>query len=461
MADACAFGIAEVLWSCLAHGRPADRALNRFLRENRQLGSRDRRLLSETLFALLRWWGWVRRLAPSAFVRAISRDKERGRDAPALEPREWAPAFLAAHLLDCGHLPAAAWIWRRQASIHDRDLQQLPTSRQPHLWNRCLNPFFREGTKPAFRLRELIPAWSLRELSAACAADPLIEWLQKRPPVWLRAQRAAPERLRRMLADAGITLRPPGPLPGAVAIEPPRINLRTLEGFKKGWFEIQDAASQCVGLICAPRPGQRWWDACAGAGGKTLHLGTLMESRGSLTASDIRVYKLDDMKKRARRANLSNIRIREWKGKALPRSAARYDGVLVDAPCTCSGTWRRNPDGRWTTTRAEVAEFAALQQDLLTHASSVVVPGGVLVYATCSMFERENEAVVRAFLEAHPEFRLDPFANPLNGESTDGTLQIRPWDCDCDAMYVARMVRNETNSDEEPQENRRPSCATS
>jgi 16S rRNA (cytosine967-C5)-methyltransferase len=166
-----------------------------------------------------------------------------------------------------------------------------------------------------------------------------------------------------------------------------------------------------------------------------------MNSKGTVVASDIRTHKFDDLRRRARRAGLSNIRTKEWKGKALPKKMTGYDGVLVDAPCSCSGTWRRNPDARWTTQRADVIELAELQLSLLTNAATAVRKDGTLVYATCSMFTRENDHVVQTFLRENQQFQLDPFKNPLDGTLTDGTLQIWPWDSDCDAMFVARMKR--------------------
>jgi 16S rRNA (cytosine967-C5)-methyltransferase len=136
---------------------------------------------------------------------------------------------------------------------------------------------------------------------------------------------------------------------------------------------------------------------------------------------------------------LSNIHCRAWDGRRLGRRQATFDGVLVDAPCTCSGTWRRNPDARWSTRPEEVTEMAELQARLLANAASGVKPGGVLVYATCSLFEAENGAVVREFLARREDYRLEPFGHPLTGRDTPGWTCIWPWEGDCDAMFVARL----------------------
>jgi len=441
-ATACAAACASVLWESLGLGRPADRALAAVLRDNRQLGSRDRRLLSETVFEVLRWWGWIGPLAPASFHAAMAsrRDPAGSEQAPEFRAAAWAPLLGAAWVLEGGEVPAAASLWLGlalpQAKAVDAAEAGMPLARR----GRLLSPFLRpDAVAPA--VPGLLPAWVPGEMDCPRPLDELIDWLQRRPPVWLRAQTADLDSLICELRTAGVDVQPHPRLTTALSTPPPRVNLRTLDAFRDGRIEVQDLASQLIGLVCAPRPGQRWWDACAGAGGKTLHLAELMARKGSVTASDIRLYKLEDLRRRARRAGFPNIRTREWKGKALPEHRGHFDGVLVDSPCSCSGTWRRNPDGRWTLRQSEMAEFAALQGRLLTHAAGAVRAGGVLVYATCSMFRGENRGVVDAFLAANPAFRPEPFAHPLTGEPTDGMLQTWPWDGDCDAMFVARLRR--------------------
>ena len=187
-------------------------------------------------------------------------------------------------------------------------------------------------------------------------------------------------------------------------------------------------------------PGEHWWDVCAGGGGKTLQLASMMERRGSILATDIRAYKLEDLKRRAARAAYPNIRCAEWNGETVPRGKiGEFDGVLIDAPCSSSGRWRRNPDGRWTSSLERVEELAGIQSRILECASGAVKPGGVLVYATCSLFEREDEEIVRNFLRKHQEYELEPFPDPATGKMTDGMLRTLPWFADCDASFVARM----------------------
>ena len=431
-ARACAGAVSLLLWQSLVAKRPADRSLAAYMRAHRECGSRDRRLFSETFFAVLRWWGWLRDFAPP--LPSSEPDPQRVR------VDDYARLLLGAWLLEDESLPEVAIVWRRQAGLTRENLPareaKPPTVAQRWRGLQLL------GIAPErhFGTRELIPSWCAKEVNNPRSLGDLVDWLQRRPPVWLRAQ-VPPEQALRELRTAGLAPSPHPRRRDAIAITPPRLNLRDLPAFRDGHLEIQDLASQTIAGVCAPQPGERWWDACAGAGGKTLHLAALMQNKGSIVASDIRTYKLDDLRKRARRAGFSNIRCREWKGKDLPAKKGGFDGVLVDAPCTCSGTWRRNPDARWTLERPEIAEFAAKQLALLGSAAGAVRKGGVLVYATCSLFDAENECVVRAFLTEQPDFALEPFPHPLADEQCAGQLRIWPWDGDCDAMFVARFRR--------------------
>ncbi|MBQ7651155.1 MAG: RsmB/NOP family class I SAM-dependent RNA methyltransferase, partial [Victivallales bacterium] len=307
----------------------------------------------------------------------------------------------------------------------------------------CLKPFFGiDEALPAMPLSDLVPPWSLNHLDYDDQAN-LIEWLQTRPPVWLRAQTNDMDRLIAELSRNDIRISRHESMKHSLKASFSGINLQTLPAYANGIFEVQDAASQAVSIICAPNPGERWWDCCAGAGGKTLHLSWLMKRKGVIQASDNRTFKLEELKKRARRSGIPNIICKEWLGIDVPRLHNQFNGVLVDAPCTCSGTWRRNPGLRWTTSEDSIAKAAELQKKLLDNASPCVMPGGVLVYATCSMFREENLEVVKEFLSSHRDFILEPFVSPLTAAQTPGHLQIWPWDSDCDAMFVAKFRKKQ------------------
>ncbi len=443
--------VATLCWHALVLRRPADRTLAAYLREHAGFGGRDRRLVTDLVFAVFRWWGWLEPLAPALFrERVLAAEPGLGVTVPEdVLAAEWLPLLFAAAVVERLEYPD---LLRQAAPVCGVSLEDLDAILgEPEPAQRAAR-FFAARTLPgagpapippaALVPETLVPAWALAEAGEAVAPGKLIHWLQRRPPLWLRVQQGESDTVVAELRAAGLQAEPHGQLARAVRLGTPRLNLHAVAAYSEGRVEVQDLASQAIGHVCGPRPGERWWDACAGAGGKALLLAQLMEGKGTVVATDVREYKLDDLRKRARRANAFNITARAWDGQPLPARKATFDGVLVDVPCSCSGTWRRNPAARWGTSAAEIAELAELQGQILAAAASGVKPGGVLVYATCSMFTRENAGVVSAFLETQPGFALEPFAHPLTGAPvTAGMLQIWPWDGDCDAMFAARMRR--------------------
>lgn len=218
------------------------------------------------------------------------------------------------------------------------------------------------------------------------------EWLRRqdtRPPLWIRVRDpAAVQALR----DRGFTVRGDGPAYTVSGAKDPRVVMR------EGGFEIQDRASQEVAALATLRPGGRAWDVCAGRGGKTMALADSLGGRGVVVATDVDERALADLKVRARRAGVADVvRARPWDGERVPdlgpEARKGFDVVLVDAPCSASGTWRRNPDARLRTDPAEVPRYAELQRRLLALGAGRVAPGGRLVYATCSVFVAEDEDV--------------------------------------------------------------------
>ncbi len=420
--------LCNVLKAVFGEGKPADRALSVYFRENRQCGSRDRQFISETVFAVFRNWGVLRFLLEPERLSAIM-DGSAGPMTRELERLMFGAAFL-----DRFEFPAAKLL-ARQFNIGHLENCNSYVGRCRELW-----AVF--GIEHEFSSADQLPEWISKHVPEDFPLDKYAVSLTKRPPMWLRFQTPDRDGTVQALAalDLDITLH--DHVADAAAVRNARVNLFTLDDFRSGKFEVQDLASQVIGLVAAPKSRERWFDACAGAGGKTLQLASLMNRKGTVVASDIRAYKLEDLRKRARRAGFPNIMTREWNGKNISAKQANFDGVLVDAPCSCSGVWRRNPDGCWTIKESEIAEMAALQEKILSAASTGVRPGGVLVYATCSIFPEENSEVVEKFLAGHSEFVLEGFENPLNGERVDsGMLQVRPGDDDCDCMFVARMRR--------------------
>ncbi|MFK4753423.1 RsmB/NOP family class I SAM-dependent RNA methyltransferase [Oceanobacter antarcticus] len=274
------------------------------------------------------------------------------------------------------------------------------------------------GLRPSWE-----PALKRRAEKSGWNDDTLQHWIEQqthRPPLWLRqvASQTKPddESLERALKRDGVIVHQ-----YPVTLGEHSYTLHAAEGgndvirsdaFKAGKVEIQDAASQLICEMVDVQPGQKIWDACAGAGGKTLTLASALGKKGAVIATDLHQYKLDELKKRAKRAAIANIRNFVWDGEAplrLPIEIARqqgFDRILVDAPCTNAGTWRRNPDARWRLTAENTRELHQLQFNLLDRAAKSLRANGRLIYATCSWQVEENESVCGRFLEANPEFVL-------------------------------------------------------
>ncbi len=262
-----------------------------------------------------------------------------------------------------------------------------------------------------------IPPWhasALERRLERSGPDWLDRWLAmqaRRPPLWLRvAEPRHTAAVRDMLATDGLrTLQQDGAALAVVGATPV---FRT-RAWKEGKVEIQDLASQRVGDAVPAGPGQFLWDACAGTGGKAMQLWARLGGRGAVHASDAAPPRLAELRKRLQRVDARNIRIWSWDGRGPPVLASEvdrrggFDAVLLDAPCSGSGTWRRRPDARLRSVASALPRWAAQQGILLAAASGAVRPGGALVYATCSVWEAENEAVIEAFLKANPAWELE------------------------------------------------------
>ena len=410
--------------SVLGEGRRADRSIAWELRFRRDLSLPDHRFIAQAVFALFRWKGWIDTLhvtqpetrlllawmldSPKTHPACRLWAKSIGRDAERMSPVGDAPNWTAR-----------GDGWKRLND--DRTVSADPWRLFPD-WLRDHLPLPPGGGSPKAKYLELLQS------------------LQARPSLWVRAQAMDEKRVWAELEELGHKPWIHRQV-GRAARLGPDVDVYHLAAFERGDLEIQDLASQAVAMACDPDPGERWWDVCAGAGGKAIHLTALMGGKGVVIATDIHEGRLKEAARRARRSPFRNLSTKLWDGKHVVGKAGKYDGVLVDAPCSGVGTWRRNPDARWTTRAEAVPRLAESQAQILRTGAGGVKPGGTLVYSVCSMTIAETTGVVRAFLADHSEFQLDPFPHPLTGETTDGTLQIWPQDADTDAMFIARMVR--------------------
>lgn len=273
-----------------------------------------------------------------------------------------------------------------------------------------------------------LPDWLAEALVASHGerAEPMARALQQRAPMTLRANTLVTSRadLAAWLAADGVTTRPARYARAGLYAED-RANLFSLRAYERGAFELQDEGSQMIAELADPPERSVVVDFCAGAGGKTLALAALLGNRGRVVAADVDARKLHELRRRARRAGVGNVQaVTLERESGWPEALSRLEGtaqrVLVDAPCSAVGTLRRHPEVRWRLSAEEVARFPALQAQLCERALSLLAPGGLLIYATCTLLAPENQGVVERVLAAHPGFSLVPVAEraiALWGES--------------------------------------------
>jgi 16S rRNA (cytosine967-C5)-methyltransferase len=200
-----------------------------------------------------------------------------------------------------------------------------------------------------------------------------------------------------------------------------RDNVFQTKGFKEGWFEVQDAGSQLISEFLDPGPNDLVIDACAGAGGKSLHMAALMKNKGKIISLDIEDWKLQELKKRAKRAGAFNIEARNIEeGKTVKQLYHKADKLLLDVPCSGLGVLKRNPDTKWKLNAENLRQTKELQQNILTNYSEMLKPGGTLVYSTCSLLPSENRAQADAFLSKNKHFEFVKDKNILPSEGYDG-----------------------------------------
>ena len=265
-----------------------------------------------------------------------------------------------------------------------------------------------------------------------------------RAPIDLRVNtlKTDVETVRAELAEAGLeaTLTPWSPVGLRLVSEPPP-NIQATEAFKDGRIEIQDEGSQIVCALAGAAPGMTVVDYCAGGGGKTLGLAQAMAGQGTLIAGDVVQKRLDNIRPRLARAGVeAELRLLGQNGGGMEDLNGQADLVFVDAPCSGSGTWRRRPEEAWRLTADEVERLHALQVRILGQAAKLVRPGGRLLYVTCSMLSRENEASADAFESAHPQFRsVALFAPPPLGEGN--RLRLSPASTNTDGFFAALYER--------------------
>ncbi len=410
--------VVQALRAILPLKHPADAALRHFFQEER-VGSRERALVSETAFGILRHRLFLEQACqhtPSAHA----------------TPRRMALAY-----------------WVRFGGYNLRELEPL-LKKDEASWLGTVKGIALD-TMPLYIQAEL-PEWVIEKLRAGMSDDAILavgRSMQNPAPLDLRVNTflsSRNEALEQLKAE-GMEVTPTPYSPIGIRLKgKPALNKHAL--FLSGKVEVQDEGSQLLGFLLAPRRNEMVVDFCAGAGGKTLLLGAMMNSQGRLYAFDVSEKRLANLKLRLKRSGLSNLHpqlIAHESDQRIKRLAGKIDRVLVDAPCSGMGTLRRNPDLKFRQSPQSVDELAQKQASILAAASKLLKPGGRLVYATCSLLPQENRNIVDAFLGAHPDFTLRPaneiLAQQLIPLDTGECLQLSPQQHGTDGFFAAVMER--------------------
>jgi 16S rRNA (cytosine967-C5)-methyltransferase len=394
------FAAIDALNEIFNEDKYADKALQGTLKRDKRWGARDRAFIAQIVYDVVRW---KRLYAKIAEVR---------------EPFDRQKLFRLF----------AVWATLRGLVLPDwKQMEDTPTRR--------IKGRFDELTKIR-KIRESIPDWldELGEKELGKKWDAEIAALNQEAEVILRVNtlKTDIDKLQAALFDQNIETEKLKGYPLALKLKE-RTNVFQTEQFQEGWFEVQDASSQLVAEFLEVEPGMRVVDACAGAGGKTLHLASLMENKGQLIALDIYANKLNELKRRAKRAGAFNIETRHIDTtKVIKKLHEKADRLLIDAPCSGLGVLRRNPDAKWKLQPEFIENIKKTQAEILENYSKIVKPGGKMVYATCSILPSENEKQIKNFLksEAGKTFTLAK-------EKT-----ILPSKSGFDGFYMALLEKN-------------------
>ena len=381
--------VALTLQEIFVKNRYADKALERMFKQNTQWGSRDRRFVAEAVYDIVRNYRLYAQLAESEknfwFITAVWLVLKK------IEIPDWQ---------EFKHLNPASILSRYEALRNDLPLFQ---SYPDWLWQL--------GTQ------ELGPEVWEQEAVA----------MNRQAPVFLRANTLKTTRgkLQETLSKEGIETQEVPGFESALQLVK-RENVFQNRWFKEGWFEVQDAGSQAISEFLNPRPGDTVIDACAGAGGKSLHLAALMKNKGKIISMDVEAFKLEELKKRARRAGAFNVETRLIEpdsygaGKTIDALAGRADRLLLDVPCSGLGVLKRNPDAKWKLSPEVVERTKGIQHNILKDYTAMLKPGGIAVYSTCSILPSENRKQVDAFLSQQAGFELLEDKSILPSQGFDG-----------------------------------------
>jgi 16S rRNA (cytosine967-C5)-methyltransferase len=403
-----------LLVEVLKFAAPADVLLSAYFRHNPKLGSQDRGQIADCVYGVLRRLLALRWLMPETTPRMLL----------AL----WLTRFQGINLREL------------ESFIREKERAELAEIRSKSL------------DEAPLAVHAELPEWVVQALRAShddAAILALGRSLQTSAPLDLRVNtlKDSREAVLELLTKHGIDAQATPYSPWGIRIKTPQ-DLSRHVLFKKGVFEVQDEGSQLLALLVGARRGEMVADLCAGAGGKTLALGTAMASSGRLYAFDISEKRLAKLAPRLKKSGLSNVTVQLINSEndtRIKRLAGKLDRVLIDAPCSGLGTLRRNPDLKFRQTPGTLASLTRTQASLIRAGAKLLKPGGRLVYATCSLLDAENQAIVSAFLAEHPEFKLLPARDVLAAQrielDTGETLQLTPAAHGTDGFFAAVLEK--------------------
>jgi 16S rRNA (cytosine967-C5)-methyltransferase len=406
---------AELLQRILSEKIPADRQMEGYFRTHRDMGVRDRGFVAETVYGCLRERRWLEHIAGSALLLDV----------------------VAAYLLTHGYSARAL----EETGFRGDARGMVERART---LDKATLPFAIQTNMPDWLAERLRTQFGDSEALALSLA------LNQPAPVDMRVNtiKAKREEVQARLTQEGFPCEITPYSPSGLRRRDRAPIFKTL-CFKEGLFEVQDEGSQLLTLMLEPKRQEMVVDFCAGAGGKTLHIGALMANTGTVYAFDVLAKRLDKLKPRLRRASLNNVRmvtISHERDARVQRLKGKIDRVLVDAPCSGTGTLRRNPDIKWRD--INLAELTDTQQRILAAAAELLKPGGRLVYATCSLLKEENEDIVEKFLAARPEFHVVPVNKILERRHiplsmTGDALRLLPHTHQTDGFYAVALERKQ------------------
>lgn len=408
---------------------PVDSMLASYFRNRRYIGSKDKGFISRRVYAVLRQGGRLQWLVEQGGLPVCPRS-----------------LVLAALVVDEKHPINILQTWF-SGNGHDA----RPLHKEERRFAEA--PPTDESAMPEW-MRLNTPEWALERMKGVFGDTLEAELLalNEEAPLDLRVNtlKATREQAKAALNKEGFYVADTPYSPWGLRLDR-RGAVFTTKTFKDGWIEVQDEGSQLVALLAAPQPGQKVIDFCAGAGGKTLALAAMMQNKGRILAWDTSETRLNQSTKRFARAGVDNVQRHAIASESDPfikRHKDSADLVVIDAPCSGSGTWRRNPDLKWRFTEQDFNELLAVQASILDSAQRLVKKGGKLLYVTCSVFEAENESQVNQFLKKYPDFEVAAAPEIWNNGAcrelvgASGLLRLSPHRTGTDGFFAAILQKN-------------------